>query len=130
MSRHRLLTVGAVLATGLGVAVTGERLACPQAVAASGGQGTRGNAVLGRAASGGAVIVVLTAQHANLNLRTQAAQRTAAAHAGQASIVSSIKASGGTGVTQLVAPSAVRRPRVGCGGEPVAPRPGGGRDRA
>jgi Subtilase family len=103
--RHRLLTVGTVLATGLGIAVTGGAW-LPQAAAASGG-GTAVAPVLGRAASGGAVIVVLKDRHANLNLRTQAAQRTAAAHADQRSIVSSIKASGGTGVTQLVAPNAV-----------------------
>ncbi len=51
--------------------------------------------------------MVLKDQHANLNLRTQAAKRTAAAQAGQDPIVASIKASGGTGVTRLVAPSAV-----------------------
>jgi hypothetical protein len=51
--------------------------------------------------------VVLKDRHANLNPRTQAAQRTAAAHADQRSIVSSIKASGGTEVTRLVAPNAV-----------------------
>ena len=105
MSRHRLITVGTVLATGLGIAVTGGAW-LPQAAAASGG-GAAVAPVLGRAASGGAVIVVLKDRHANLNLRTQAAQRTAAAHADQRSIVSSIKASGGTEVTQLVAPNAV-----------------------
>ena len=51
--------------------------------------------------------MVLKAQHATLSLRTQSAQRIAAAHADQAPIVSSIRATGGTGVTQLVAPSAV-----------------------
>jgi Subtilase family len=105
MSRHRLLTVGTVLATGVGIAVTGGAW-LPHAAAAAGGRALVAP-VVGRAASGGAVIVVLKDQHANLNLRTQAAQRTAAAQAGQRSIVSSIKASGGTGVTQLVAPSAV-----------------------
>jgi hypothetical protein len=63
--------------------------------------------VVGRAASGGTVIVVLKTQHAGLNLRTQAAQRTADTRADQAPIVSGIKASGGTDVTRLVAPSAV-----------------------
>jgi hypothetical protein len=105
VNRHRLLIVATVLATGLGIAMTGGTW-LPQAAAASGG-GTPVAPVLGRAVSGGAVIVVLRHQHANLNLRTQAAQRTAAAHADQRSIVSSIKASGGTEVTQLVAPSAV-----------------------
>jgi hypothetical protein len=103
--RHHLLTVGTVLVTGLGIAVTGSTW-LPPAAAASGGA-TPLAPVLGRASSGGAVIVVLKDQHANLNLRTQAAQRTAAAFADQRSIVSSIKASGGTGVTQLVAPNAV-----------------------
>jgi hypothetical protein len=105
VSRHRLLTVGTVLATGLGIAVTGGTW-LPTAAAASGG-GAPFAPVLGRAASGGAVIVVLKDQHAHLNLRTQAARRTAAARADQRPIVSSIKASGGTDVTQLVAPSAV-----------------------
>ncbi len=105
MSRHRLVTAGTVLATGLSIAVTGGTW-LPQAAAASSG-GTPMAPAVGRAASGGAVIVVLKDQHDNLNLRTQAAQRTAAAHADQRSIVSSIKASGGTEVTQLVAPDAV-----------------------
>jgi hypothetical protein len=61
----------------------------------------------GRAASGGLVIVVLKAQHTSLNLRTQGSERIAATQADQAPIVSSIKASGGTDVTQIVAPSAV-----------------------
>jgi hypothetical protein len=105
VSRHRLVTAGTVLATGLSIAVTGGTW-LPQAAAASSG-GTPVAPAVGRAASGGAVIVVLKDQHDNLNLRTQAAQRTAAAHADQRSIVSSIKASGGTEVTQLVAPDAV-----------------------
>jgi Subtilase family len=105
MSRNRLVTIGTVLATGIGIAVTGATWVPPAAAAPVGGAPAA--QVLGRAASGGAVIVVLKQQHASLNLKTQAAQRTAAAHADQVSIVSSIKASGGTGVTQLVAPSAV-----------------------
>jgi Subtilase family len=103
--QHRVLTVGTVLATGLAVAMTGSTW-LPQAAAASGG-GTPVAPAFGRAASGGAVIVVLRDQHANLSLRTQAAKRTAAAYADQRPIVASIKASGGTGVTRLVAPSAV-----------------------
>jgi hypothetical protein len=103
--RHRLLTLGTVLVTGLGIAVTGGTW-LPPAAAASGG-GTPLAPALGRAGSGGAVIVVLKDQHTNLNLRTQAAQRTAAAHADQRPIVSSLEASGGTEVTQLVAPNAV-----------------------
>jgi hypothetical protein len=103
--QHRPLTVGTVLATGLALAMTGSTW-LPQAAAASGG-GAPVAPALGRAASGGAVIVVLRDQHTSLNLRTQAAKRTAAAHADQRSIVASIKASGGTGVLRLVAPSAV-----------------------
>ena len=57
MSRYRLVTVGTVLATGLGIAVSGGAW-LPPAAAASGG-GTSVAPVLGRAASGGAVIVVL-----------------------------------------------------------------------
>jgi hypothetical protein len=100
-----LITVGTVLATGLGIAVTGGTWLPP--AAAVSGSGTPVAPVLGGAGAGGAVIVVLQDQHANLNLRAQAEQRTAAAHADQRPIVSSIKASGGTEVTQLVAPSAV-----------------------
>lgn len=105
MSRHRLLIAGVALATGLGMAVTGGPWLAGASAAPGGG--TPAAPVLGRATSGGAVIVVLKDQHTSLNLRTQAARRTAAAHADQRSIVSSIKASGGTEVTQLVAPSAV-----------------------
>jgi hypothetical protein len=63
--------------------------------------------VTGGAASGGNVIVVLKDQHADLNLRTRGAARQAADFADQAPIVASIKASGGTDITQLVAVSAV-----------------------
>ncbi|GAA5187335.1 hypothetical protein GCM10023322_35460 [Rugosimonospora acidiphila] len=59
------------------------------------------------AASGGAVIVVLKDQHANLPLKTSGAQRTATTRADQQSIVSDIKANGGTDVTQLVSVNAV-----------------------
>jgi hypothetical protein len=104
MTRRRLLITGVVLSTGLGLAVTGGPWLTGAAAAPG---GTPVAPVVGRAASGGAVIVVLKDQHARLNLRTQAARRTAAAHADQRSIVSSIRASGGTQVTQLVAPSAV-----------------------
>ncbi len=58
-------------------------------------------------AAGGKVIVVLKQQQAGMNLRTQAQQRIAAAHADQAPIVASIRSHGGTGVTQLAAPDAV-----------------------
>lgn len=58
-------------------------------------------------AAGGKVIVVLKQQQAGMNLRTQASQRIAAAHADQAPIVSSIQSHGGTGVSQLTAPDAI-----------------------
>ena len=58
-------------------------------------------------AAGGKVIVVLKQQQTGMNLRTQARQRIAAAHADQAPIVTSIRSHGGTGVTQLAAPDAV-----------------------
>jgi hypothetical protein len=77
--RHRLLTLSAVLVTGLGLTVAGGTW-LPPAAAASGGRTPVLAPVLGRAGSGGAVIVVLKDQHTNLNLRTQAARRTAAAH--------------------------------------------------
>jgi Subtilase family len=59
------------------------------------------------AASGGAVIVVLKNQHAGLKLKAQGAARIAATRSDQQAIVSSIKASGGTDVTQLVSVNAV-----------------------
>jgi Subtilase family len=59
------------------------------------------------AANGGAVIVVLKSQHAGLNLRTQGRALKADALSDQASIVSSIRSSGGTGVLQVTEPSSV-----------------------
>jgi hypothetical protein len=59
------------------------------------------------AAAGGKVIVVLKQQQAGMNLKTQAKQRIAAAHAEQAPVVAAIRSHGGTGVTQLTAPDAV-----------------------
>ncbi|WP_162824366.1 S8 family serine peptidase [Peterkaempfera bronchialis] len=63
--------------------------------------------VLDGAGAGGPVIVWMKDQHANLNLRTQGAQRIAAAHSDQASIVSDIKSHGGTDIRQLVSVNAV-----------------------
>jgi hypothetical protein len=59
------------------------------------------------AADGGAVIVVLKDQHPNIALKAQGAQRTATTRSDQRSIVSDIKANGGTDVTQLVSVNAV-----------------------
>jgi hypothetical protein len=59
------------------------------------------------AAAGGKVIIILKNQHDNLKLKAQGAARRTATKADQTSIVSSIKASGGTGLTQLVSLNAV-----------------------
>jgi hypothetical protein len=59
------------------------------------------------AASGGAVIIVLKNQHGDLKLKAQGAARRTATESDQAPIVASIKASGGTGITQLVSVNAV-----------------------
>ena len=57
--------------------------------------------------AGGPVIVVLANQHANLNLKVQGAARTKATRSDQSSIVSEIKADGGTHIRQLVSINAV-----------------------
>jgi len=59
------------------------------------------------AATGGKVIIILKDQHTNLKLKAQGTARRTATRSDQASIVSSIKASGGTSVTQLVSVNAV-----------------------
>jgi hypothetical protein len=106
MDRYRLLKIGTGLVTGSAMAMAGGAW-IPAAAATAPGTAVPVAPAPGGSASGGAVIVVLKNQYSNLNLRTQGAQRAAAAHSDQAPIVSSIKASGGTDVTQLVAPDAV-----------------------
>ncbi len=59
------------------------------------------------AAHGGAVIVVLKSQFTRLNMRTQRGLLKADALSDQASIVSSIRSGGGTGVLQLTEPNSV-----------------------
>jgi hypothetical protein len=59
------------------------------------------------AANGGAVIVVLKNQPTGLNMRTHGSTLKADALSDQASIVSSIRSSGGTGVLQLTEPNSV-----------------------
>src|SRR5262245_15789904 len=59
------------------------------------------------AASGGAVIVVLKAQHPDLNMRTQAAALTSATEVDQAPVVAAIKAAGGTNLVEVPEPSEV-----------------------
>jgi len=112
---RRLLCAGGFRAAGFwaaGVLAVGGALTVAGSgeASASGGPGPAPASeapAFGGAASGGQVIVVLKNQHSDLNLRTQAQQRTAAAHADQASVVASMKANGGTSVTQLTAPNAV-----------------------
>ena len=100
--RWRVLGSLAVIPLGVALAAAGASSAGAANVAAPALA-----SVADGAASGGNVIVVLKAQHADLNLRTQGTARQAADFADQAPIVVSIKASGGTGITQLVAVSAV-----------------------
>jgi len=87
-------TALALLGTGQlpAAAATGQGAAAPPSMAPA----------PNGAAAGGSVIIILKDQHDNLKLRAQGAARRAATKADQAAIVSSIKASGGTGVTQLV----------------------------
>ena len=59
------------------------------------------------AAKGGAVIVVLKSQLSGQNMRTHSSKLKADARSDQASIVSSIRSSGGTGVLQLTEPNSV-----------------------
>jgi hypothetical protein len=59
------------------------------------------------AANGGAVIVVLKAQHPDLNMRTQAAALKSVTEADQAPVVAAIKADGGTNLVQVPEPSEV-----------------------
>jgi hypothetical protein len=63
--------------------------------------------VLGSAGRGGAVIVWLKHDHANLNLRRAARARVAAAHRDQKPVVAAIRAHGGSGIVQLVSVNAV-----------------------
>src|SRR6202042_3450909 len=104
-ARRRLLGIVTTLSLGTALAVSGGGLAHAAAGlgAATGPQAP----VMDGAAAGGRVIVVLKNQFSSMNLRTQASQRMAAARSDQAPVVSDITASGGTDVTQLVAPDAV-----------------------
>ena len=102
---NRLLRISTVVTTAAGLAVAGGIWLPPAGAAPNPGAPLAPAA--GKAAAGAPVLVVLKAQHAGLNLRTQAAARFAATQADQDPIVSGIKAGGGTGITRLVAPSAV-----------------------
>ncbi len=102
-SRHRSLRTGIAAAVAV-AAVAGSGYCLPGLASAATGPARLAPALAG-AATGGAVIVVLRDQHAGLSLR--AARRRAQARADQAGIVASIRASHGTGLLQLTAPSAV-----------------------
>ncbi len=102
--RRKLLGAALALALPTALALSGgtlARAASTQPAAAAVAPAFDG------AAAGGKVIVVLKQQQAGMNLRTQASQRIAAAHADQAPVVTAIRSHGGTGVTQLAAPDAV-----------------------
>ena len=103
-SRRRLLGASLALALTAALAVSGGDLAH---AAASGSVAVPGAPAFDGSAAGGKVIVVLKQQQAGMNLRTQAKQRIAAAHADQAPLLASIRSHGGTGVAQLAAPDAV-----------------------
>jgi hypothetical protein len=62
---------------------------------------------LAGASRGGAVVVWLKTQHANINLRTHGPARVADTRSDQRWLVSDIKAHGGTKIVQITAPSAV-----------------------
>ena len=103
--RHRhLWRAGATAA--FAVAVAAGTGCCLPALAAAASSPPLAPAP-GGAAKGGPVIVVLKSQHARLNMRTQGQTLKADALSDQASIVSSIRASHGTGLLQLTDPSAV-----------------------
>ena len=104
LSRHKLLAASVAIALPTALAISGGNLA--SAASAPSAVSPVAPAFSGSAA-GGKVIVVLKQQQAGMNLRTQARQRIAAAHADQAPLVASIRSHGGTGVTQLAAPDAV-----------------------
>jgi hypothetical protein len=104
-SRRRLLGASLALALTCALGIFGAGLA--NAADAAGAAAPPLAPALAGSASGGRVIVVLKQQQAGLNLRTQARQRIASAHADQAPIVTSIRSHGGTAVTQLTAPDAI-----------------------
>ncbi|MFC4033213.1 S8 family serine peptidase [Streptomyces polygonati] len=102
MNRARLATVATVFTVGLSLAVMGSG----GASAASPAAAPLAPAPYG-ADAGGAVIVVLADQHSDLKLKAQGSARTSATRSDQRSIVSDIKANGGTDVRQLVSVNAV-----------------------
>ncbi|HZS24217.1 MAG TPA: PxKF domain-containing protein [Gaiellaceae bacterium] len=93
----------AVAAIGA-LAVTGAGVSAP---AASRDTGPAAAPILPGAEAGGHVIVWFKNQHSNFNLRTQFAQRRAAADADQAPVISDMRSNGGSDVQQLVSVNAV-----------------------
>jgi hypothetical protein len=102
--RRKLLGASLALALTTALAVSGGTLA---SAASTQSAGSPVAPAFDGSAAGGKVIVVLKQQQAGLNLRRQAKQRIAAAHAAQAPLIASIRSHGGTGVAQLAAPDAV-----------------------
>jgi hypothetical protein len=101
---RKLAAVVAVLATA-GLTALGMTSATGAAAATT--HRARPAPVIGSAVNGGAVIVELKNQHANLNLRTQSTARRQAAFGDQKPLLVSVKAHGGTNITQLVSINAV-----------------------
>ncbi|HEY4023092.1 MAG TPA: protease inhibitor I9 family protein, partial [Pseudonocardiaceae bacterium] len=101
MNRRRLLVAATTLTLATAVAMLGDG-------AASALTATPALApALAGTANGGAVIVVLKNQHANVPLKAQGAARTGTTHADQQSIVADMTAHGATNVIQLVSVNAV-----------------------
>jgi hypothetical protein len=99
LPRRRLTTVAfcAAAVTAAGAAVFANASGATPALAPA----------LGGADQGGAVIVWLKNDHNDLNLRSAAGARIAAAHNDQKPIVAAIKAAGGTDIVSLVSINAV-----------------------
>jgi hypothetical protein len=102
VNRARLATLATAFTAGISLSLMGSSGASAAPLAPT----PQAPALYG-AAAGGPVIVVLTDQHADLKLKAQAAARTSATRADQRSIVSAIKAGGGTDIRQLVSVNAV-----------------------
>jgi hypothetical protein len=99
---HHLMRRGLIVAAAM-AAVAGTALPALASTAAPAGLAP----APGGAAHGGPVIVVLKSQHNGLSLRAQPSKLRAGARSDQAPIVASIRASHGTGLLQLTAPSSV-----------------------
>jgi hypothetical protein len=102
-ARRRVLTA----LVGAATLVATQTNAFPAFAARAKVPAARTAPVLGSATQGGAVIVWLTDQHADLNLRRQASARIKAAHADQQPVVAAIRKAGGTDIVQLVSVNAV-----------------------